>query len=458
MKTRPDLVKDRRITILGMARSGTAAALLLQKYGAETFVSEKRSLDQVPAQARLLDDAGIEYETGGHSGRALEDVDFVVVSPGIPPTTPFIQEIVRRRLPVFSEVEVTSWLCRATIVAITGTNGKSTTTALVAHLLNTAGRKAIATGNIGNPFAGDVENLMEEDFAIVEISSFQLEGIDTFKPKVASILNITSDHLDRYGDVEAYAGVKYRIADSQDDSDYLVLNQDDPILRNAKFWGKPQIVHFSTVESVSSGVFVENGNLVYSLGGRSGTICPANRLGIRGPHNLANAAAAAAMVLALDCDVDAIAQGLESFKGIAHRLEYVTDINGVRFINDSKATNVDSVFYALQSVDRPLIVIMGGRDKGGSYAPLAPLVSERVKLLILIGEATEKIEQSLGDIVKTVRAHDIFEAVELGYQHAVEGDAVLLSPACASFDQFKDFEDRGDKFKQAVRDLAKRKT
>lgn len=457
MKTRPELVKDRRILILGMARSGTAAALLLQKYGADLFVSEKKPLDQVATQAQALESAGIAFETGKHSEQALEDIDFVIVSPGIPPTAPFLQEINRRHLPMFSEIEVTSWLCRATIVAITGTNGKSTTTALVAHLLNTAGKKAMATGNIGSPFASDVEQLCGEDYAVVEVSSFQLEAIDTFKPKVAAILNITPDHLDRYGDMESYADMKYRIADSQDENDYLVLNNDDPILKAAKLWGKPQMVGFSIHDLVDNGVCVADDSLVYSLGGRSGTICPTDKLGIRGPHNLANSAAAAAIVLALNCDVASVARGLESFKGIPHRLEFVADIKDVRFINDSKATNVDSVFYALQSVDRPLIVIMGGRDKNGDFTTLAPFVSSRVKLLILIGEAADKIEKSLGHLTTTVRAGDVFEAVSIGYDRAAPGDAVLLSPACASFDQFRDFEDRGDKFKQAVHDLAGRK-
>jgi UDP-N-acetylmuramoylalanine--D-glutamate ligase len=282
MKTRPDLVRDKKITILGMARSGTAAAMLLRKHGAEVFVSEMKPYDKVALQAQTLEQADIDFETGGHTERALAAVDYVVVSPGIPPTSQFMREISERHLPVFSEVEVTSWLCRATIIAITGTHGKTTTTALVAHLLNTAGRKALATGNIGSPFATDVEKLTEDDFAVVEISSFQLEGTDTFKPKVASILNITPDHLDRYGGFEEYAEMKFRIADSQDETDYLILNHDDRVLQQAKIWGKPQILHFSTKRPVEAGVYVEDNNLVYSSGGRSRTICPTGKLGIKG--------------------------------------------------------------------------------------------------------------------------------------------------------------------------------
>ncbi len=449
-------MRDKKITVLGMARSGTAAATLLQKHGAEVFVSEMKPYNKMATQAQMLEQAGIDFETGGHTERALAAVDFIVVSPGIPPTSPIMQEIAERHLPVFSEVEVTSWLCSATIIAITGTNGKTTTTALVAHLLNTAGRKALATGNIGSPFAADVEELGEDDFAVVEISSFQLEGTDTFKPRVASILNITPDHLDRYGNLQDYAEMKYRIADSQDETDFLILNFDDPVLQEARFWGGPQISHFSTRQPLENGVYAEHGKLVYSSGGRSRTICPTGKLGIKGPHNLANAAAAAAMLLPLDIEIEAVARGLETFRPIEHRLEPVMDIKGVSFINDSKATNVDSVFYALQSENRPLIVIMGGRDKAGDFTALSALVKEHVKLIVLIGEAADKIESSLGNVTATTRAKDIFEAVEVGFRHAAAGDIVMLSPACSSFDQFTDYEDRGRKFKQAVRELAQK--
>jgi UDP-N-acetylmuramoylalanine--D-glutamate ligase len=449
-------VHDKNVTVLGMARSGTAAALLLKKHGADVFVSEMKPFDKVAAPARALEQAGIAFETGGHTARALADVDYVVVSPGIPPTSPFMQQIAQRHLPIFSEIEVAFWLCPATIIAITGTNGKTTTTALVAHLLNTAGKKAVATGNIGSPFATDVEKLGADDFAVVEVSSFQLECIDTFRPKVASILNITPDHLDRYGDFDVYAETKYRIADSQESSDFLVLNRDDRVLQEAKFWGKPNILHFSTRNAVENGVHVEDGNLVYSSGGRSRTICPAGKLGIKGPHNLANAAAAAAMVLPLGIDIEAVALGLETFRPIEHRLEPVAEIKGVSFINDSKATNVDSVFYALQSETHPLIVIMGGRDKAGDFSTLADLVKQHVKLIVLIGEATAKIEAALGPYSATVRAADINEAVDTAFRRADKGDVVMLSPACASFDQFTDYEDRGRKFKQAVRDLAQK--
>lgn len=456
MKTRPDLVRDKKVTVLGMARSGTAVSMLLQSHGADVFVSEMKAYDSVAASARLLEEAGIPFETGGHSPRALAEVDFIVVSPGIPPTAPFMQLIAQQHLPVFSEIEVTSWLCPATIIAITGTNGKTTTTALVAHLLNTAGKKAVATGNIGSPFAADVQRLGENDFAVVEVSSFQLECVDTFRPKVAAILNITPDHLDRYGDFDVYAETKYRIADSQEPSDFLVLNCDDRVLQGAKFWGKPQILQFSIHHMVENGVYAQNENLVYSSGGRSRTICPTGKLGIKGPHNLANSAAAAAMVLPLGIDIEAVARGLETFRPIEHRLEPSGDIKGVTFINDSKATNVDSVFYALQSETRPLIVIMGGRDKAGDFSTLVDLVKKHVKLIVLIGEAAAKIEAALGSHTTTVRAGDINEAVKIAFQRADKGDVVMLSPACASFDQFSDYEDRGRKFKQAVRDLAQK--
>jgi len=450
MMIRRDLVEGKRITVLGMARSGMAAAQLVRKHGAEVFVSEVKTQDKLIAEIALLHEAGILFETGGHTARSLQDVDFVIVSPGINPHVAVLQEIDRRGLPAFSEIEVTSWLCPATMIAITGTNGKSTTTALMAHLLNSAGRKAVATGNIGSPFADDVGSLTERDYAVVEISSFQLERTDTFRPKVATILNITPDHLDRYTSFAEYCEMKCRIADSQQESDFLILNADDMQLVRAEFWGKPQIVWFSTKQKLPHGVYLDELHLSFKLGERSGTICPTAQVGIPGPHNLANAAAAAAMALAVDLTPEQIAAGLLTFKGIPHRLEHVTEWGGVNYVNDSKATNVDSVYYALQSVPSPIILIMGGRDKGGTFEVLAELVSARVKLLLLIGEATDKIATSLGSLTTTLKATDLFEALRLAHRFSTSKDTVLLSPGCASFDQFRDFEDRGDKFKEAV--------
>lgn len=451
---RIDLVQGKRISILGMARSGTAVASLIKHYGGIPFVSEMKPREQVAAQAQRLELEGIAFETGGHTDRALADVDFFVISPGIPATAPFLLDIERRHLPVFSEIEVTSWLCPATIAAVSGTNGKSTTTALAAHLLTTAGKRAVATGNIGSPFAQDVLALTAADYAVVEVSSFQLERIETFRPKVAALLNITPDHLDRYKEMSAYIEAKLRIADAMEPDDFLVLNADDDVLRDAKFFGRPTILQFSTRRSIAAGVFVKDDALVYALGGRSGMICPTRDLGIPGPHNVANAAAAATMMLSLGLAPEQIAAGLRSFKGIAHRIEFVAEINGVRYVNDSKATNVDSVTVALQSFTRPLIVIMGGRDKGGDFTTLAPLLRAHVKTVILIGEATPIIESQLQGVVPLRRAADINAAVDQAAAMAVAGDVVLLSPGCASFDQFRDFEDRGDKFKLAVAQLA----
>lgn len=453
MKVRSKLVENRRVTILGMARTGMAMARLLRHYGARVFVSELKPQDAVSAQVASLQAAGIECETGGHSYRALEDVDFVILSPGIAPTTQIVKEVRKRRLPLFSEIEVTSWLCPATIVAITGSNGKSTTTALLAHILNQAGHKALATGNIGSPFADDVLKLGEDDFAVVEVSSFQLEQIDTFKPKAATILNITPDHLDRYGDYTTYIQSKYRIADEQERSDTLVLNADDPHLTNPKLEGSPTKIFFSTKQETAPGVWVKDDHLVFTFSDRSGTICPVADIGIPGPHNLANSAAASALALALGVETGAIARGLASFGGIPHRLEFVTEFDGVRWVNDSKATNVDSVNVALQSIAAPIILIMGGRDKGGDFTSLSQLVAAKVKMLLLIGEAGDLIGSALGEATQAVAAGDLLKAMEVAQGQAKPGDTVLLSPGCASFDQFDDFEHRGDVFKQTVKEI-----
>lgn len=450
---RVDLVKGRQVTVLGMARSGVAAAKLLQLHGAHVFVSEVKPIDAVLAQAQMLGSEGIKYETGGHTARALAGVDYVVLSPGIPPATPFVRQIQENNIPIFSEIEVTSWICPATILAITGSNGKSTTTAWVAHILNEAGRKAAATGNIGSPFAADVGHLGKNDYAVVEVSSFQLEFTDRFQPRVAAILNITPDHLDRYGEFSTYAEAKSRIADSQAESDYLVLNADDKNTADLKVWGNPQRIFFSTKTEVEQGVFVRNDELRFVLGAKQGRICQVNEIGIPGPHNLANAAAAASMCLCVGLTPQEIAAGLKSFKGIEHRLELAGEYKEVHFVNDSKATNVDSVNCALQSIPAPIVLIMGGRDKGGDFSSLAGLVADKVKLLVLLGEAQNLIDSALGKQTRTVRANDIFEAVRVCYDNSEPGDTVLLSPGCASFDQFTDFEDRGRKFKQAVKEL-----
>lgn len=451
---RNDLVEGRHVTVAGMARTGLAMAKLLQQRGAHVFVTEIKPLDEVLAQAKELSEAGIRFEAGGHTERALAEVDYLVISPGIPATTPFIRQVQELDIPIFSEIEVTSWLCPATIIAITGSNGKSTTTAWVAHILNRAGHRAVATGNIGSPFATDVAALSSDDFAVVEVSSFQLEFTDTFKPRVAAILNITPDHLDRYGDFSDYMEAKYRIADSQDRSDFLVLNADDVHTTNPRLWGEPTKLLFSAKRNVGPGVSVAGGELVYEIQSGSGNICAISEIGIPGPHNLANAAAATAMCLAVGLEPAEIAEGLNSFKGIEHRLEAAGDIRGVHFVNDSKATNVDSVNFALQSMAAPIILIMGGRDKGGDFTTLAGPISEKVKLLVLIGEAQDLIAKALEDTVEMVRAGNLLEAVHICFDKADAGDTVLLSPACASFDQFTDFEDRGRRFKQAVRELS----
>ena len=453
MKPRRDLVEGRRVTVLGMARTGMAAARLLRHYGARVFVSELRPREAVAAQVESLQAAGIEYETGGHTSRALEEADFVILSPGIAPTTSIVREIGRRQLPLFAEIEVSSWLCPATIVAITGSNGKSTTTALLTHILQEAGYKAVATGNIGSPFADDVLSLNQRDFAVVEVSSFQLEMVDTFRPKAAAILNITPDHLDRYDDFADYAQAKFRIADEQRQDDYLILNLDDPHLAHPKLEGSPEKLYFSTRQEVAVGVWVRDDQLVFKIRDRSGTICPVAEIGIPGPHNLANSAAAAALALVLDIETGAVAQGLATFAGIPHRLETVTEVDGVRWVNDSKATNVDAVNFALQSVQAPVILIMGGRDKGGDFAALSQLVAAKVKLLLIIGEAADLIGSALGDATQVIAAGELGKAMEMAQAQAKAGDTILLSPACASFDQFRDFEERGEVFKQTVREL-----
>lgn len=447
---RLDRITGKRVTILGMARSGLALAKLLKAYGARVLVSDIKPENALKKEVALLANWGVDWETGGHTSQVWTDKDYLVISPGIPGDIPVLQKAGSLGLPVFSEIEVASWLCQAKMIGITGSNGKTTTTTLVGEILKKAGQEVRVAGNVGEAFSNVVDSLSEKGTAVLEISSFQLEKISDFKPHIATILNLSPDHLDRYPDYDAYVSAKLRIFENQTGNDYAVLNADDMKTQEIKKKVLSRIVQFSTKQEIQSGVFAKDGYLVSNLGRREKRIIPATEIGIKGPHNLANAACAAAIAFLLDADPDTIASALREFKGVEHRLEEVATVGGVKFINDSKATNVDSVWYALQSVPGPVILIAGGKDKGSSYLPLADLVKQRVKLLILIGQAAQKIRGELGGLTETLDAFSLEQAVELAYERAGSGDTVILSPACASFDMFENFEHRGRVFKQKV--------
>ena len=453
MGKREDRIFNRRVSVLGMARSGLAIANLLSQKGAEVFLSELKSRDGLRDEISQLKQLNIDFETGAHTDKVFENRDFIVISPGIPPDIPILKKAESMGIPVFSEIEVAFWLCKSEIVAITGSNGKTTTSYLMGEILGQSNRDYEVAGNVGIPFSSVVDKISEEGVIVLEVSSFQLEKIEEFRPKVATILNITPDHLDRYLDMKSYQQAKLRLFENQTDRDYMVINADDQISALFSNLGLARKTYFSTKKHVEDGVWVKNQALVLTNDNVEREIIPIQNIGIKGPHNLSNAAAACAIASSLGVEISSIARGLAQFKGVEHRLEYVDTIRQIKFINDSKATNVDSVWYALQSVSEPIMLIAGGKDKGGDFTPLRELVKSKVKLLILIGQAKQKMKDALGDLVDTIAAETLEQAVNIAFQKAHPGDCVLLSPACASFDMFNDFEDRGRKFKTAVRNL-----
>ncbi|MDI6766566.1 MAG: UDP-N-acetylmuramoyl-L-alanine--D-glutamate ligase [Bacteroidota bacterium] len=455
-KTNKKILDGKKISILGMARSGIAAAQLLQKMGANVFVSDNAREEQLGSPILNLKSFGIEYEAGRHSDRVL-DADIIVISPGVSSNASIIKEAEKLDLKIVSEIEAASWFCKSPIIAVTGTNGKTTTTTLIGKMLNDAKIKHIVGGNIGNAFSGFVHELDESSIAVLEVSSFQLDFIETFHPRISIILNITPDHLDRYdNNFEKYIASKCRIFENQTKEDYLVYNFDDEQTceQVRRFAGlHVHTLPFGIDRKFDEGAFVEGGNLVTSVGGKRNEIIEIDDIKIRGIHNLYNAIAAVLASQLMGVSSDSLEITLKTFKGVEHRLELVREINGVKFINDSKATNVESVWYALQAYKEPLIVLIGGRDKGNDYSKLFDLVKKNVKAIVAIGETAEKVYQEFSPMKKVIKALSMEEAVRKAADLAVSGDIVLLSPACASFDWFQNYEHRGQVFKEIVRVL-----
>jgi UDP-N-acetylmuramoylalanine--D-glutamate ligase len=443
----PDFRK-KRVTVVGLARSGVAAARALDALGAIVTVTDRKPLDQLGAQLAALGSGRIAVEAGGHPERVFLGADLIVLSPGVP-KIPQVLEARRHGVKVISELELAWLLSGSPFVGITGTNGKSTVTTLVGLMLERAKKKVLVAGNIGNALTEDVSLLRGRDWIIAELSSFQLEDIETFRPKVAAVLNVTQDHLDRYHDIEEYKEAKARVFLNQEREDFLVLNFDDPLVKSFARRARARVVPFSRLLRFNPGVCVRDGFLENN--GRR--VLPADEIRIKGVHNLENALAAAALARCAGADDESVASVLREFPGLEHRLEFVREKDGVTYINDSKGTNVGAVVKSVEGFTQPVILIAGGLDKGSDFSPLHDLFKRKVKLLVLIGKAAEKMGKALGGSTETVYAATLAEAVDLAAKRAARGDVVLLSPACASFDMFRDFEDRGRQFKEAVRKL-----
>jgi len=448
-------VRGQKVLIMGAARSGIAASKFLSDHGVHVILTDVKPVDAMINVQKEVEILGIETIWGEQPNVKQINPDFIVVSPGIPLTIPPLVEAAQNQIPVLSELELAYRFSRAPVIAVTGTNGKTTTTALVGQLFQDNGRNVVIGGNIGLPLISHVEKLTTEDLIVAEVSSFQLEGIIDFKPRVAIILNITPDHLDRHGTMEAYRAIKAQIYKNQKEEDILILNYDDPLVKKLALGAKSHVIFFSRKNKLEEGIYVLDDNLVINIGEGPIPICKTAEISIKGNHNLENAMAAIGAAYILGLQPEGIKETLVSFPGVPHRLELVTELNGIKFINDSKGTNTDASIKALEAFHEQLILIAGGRNKGSDFLEFAAKIKEKVKELVLVGEASQEIKNAVlkEDFANIHEAADYQEAVNKAYSLAVLGDVVLLSPACASFDMFNNFEERGNVFKELVLQL-----
>lgn len=454
----------KKVTVLGLARSGVAAARLLQATGSHVTVADSKDEDSLADALARLDRRNLAVKVGSGYESALDEAELIVISPGVPSNLPSVKAARRRGVPVIGELELASWYLTAPVVAITGTNGKSTTTTLVGRLLKESGRRPFVGGNLGTPVSEAALSVQQasrsappHDYVVAEVSSFQLETIDRFHPHVAAVLNITTDHLDRYDSLGDYVAAKRRIFQNQSTDDLAVLNRDDEPVRTMGQGIRPRTLWFTTKESRlpggADGAYLDDHRLVAQVAGRREEVCRREEIRMLGAHNIANSLAATLIGLLCDCPLDVIRRVLRSFPGLEHALELVRERQGVRFVNDSKGTNVDATLKALESFSDPIVLIAGGRDKGGDFGRLRESISRRAKHVILMGEAGPRIREVLTGFDRVSAADSLKDAVELASREAVAGDVVLLSPACASFDMFRDYQDRGRQFKALVEAL-----
>ena len=442
-----------KLVVLGGGESGVGAAILGKEKGMTVFLSD---MGTIPDKYKnVLIEENIEFEEGNHTEERILDADIVVKSPGIPPYAPMVEKIVAKGIPVLSEIEFAGRYTDAKMVCITGSNGKTTTTLLTYHILKKAGLNVGLAGNVGKSLALQVAR-EQHDYYVIELSSFQLENMYDFKANIAVIMNITPDHMDRYDHkMENYVKAKFRILQNQTAEDYFIYWQDDPVVTEQirQIQSEAIKMPFSEFRQEDSKAYVENG-IVHFIGPNEVWEIPRDRLALRGLHNLYNSMAAGLSASILDIKDDKIRSALEDFEAVEHRLEYVDTVNGVRYVNDSKATNVNSTWYALESMTTPTVLILGGKDKGNDYTEIEELVKEKVKAIVCMGKDNSKLLDFFKGKVDVISdTHSIEEAVKECARLASEGDTVLLSPCCASFDLFKSYEDRGEQFKAEVRKL-----
>jgi UDP-N-acetylmuramoylalanine--D-glutamate ligase len=439
-------IKGKTVLVLGLARTGSECARFLVNEGANVLVSDRRNEQELTPEMTSLAGLPIRYLLGGEEREWLTGVDLVVPSPGVPEDNRLLKEAAKQRIPVLSEIELAYRFFRAPLLAITGTNGKSTTTTLVGEMLKASGRKVFVGGNLGAPFIGALSG--DWEWGIIEVSSFQLEWVEEFRPRIAVLLNLTEDHLDRYPDFQAYSAAKERIFAAQTAADVAILNRDDPLVWAMGERLRARVVSFGFAE-VDNGVFAAADEIVWR-DGSSEEHFPLRHVKIQGVHNEENMMAAVAAAKSAAIERDVIQRTLEAFPGLEHRLEFVRQKDGVRYYNDSKGTNVGAVVKSVAGFSEPVILLAGGVDKGGDYGVLRDGIKQKVRRLILFGAAKQIIAAALGDLTETVIVNDIQSAVRDAAAHAQPGDVVLLSPACSSFDQFQNYAERGKVFKALV--------
>ncbi|MCW5798905.1 MAG: UDP-N-acetylmuramoylalanine--D-glutamate ligase [Nitrospira sp.] len=458
-------VKDLQVTVVGLARSGVGAARLLNYLGARVTVADRKEPQELTTILSQLDQSSIAVRVGAQYESALEGADLVVISPGVPTQLEALNRVRARGVRVIGELELATRYVTAPIVAVTGTNGKSTTVTLIGKFLQESGKRAFVGGNLGIAASEAALTCVQAkpgspapyEYVVLETSSFQLETIEQFHPYIASILNVTLDHMDRYNSVEAYVAAKARIFTNQTAGDYSLFNLDDTRVAALRGNTKAAVLGFSrsgsTVSGVAGATVLDGDLIVTTVRGQREEICRRSDMRLIGLHNVENVMAAVTYGLLCGCSIDAIRAVLRSFPGLEHALEVVRERRGVRYVNDSKGTNVDAVLKALEGIEQPIWLIAGGRDKGGDFSRLEGAIRERVKGLILIGEAAGRIQAAMGDFDRCRPAATLRDAVELAAREAQPGEVVLLSPACASFDMFADYQDRGRQFKALVQAL-----
>jgi UDP-N-acetylmuramoylalanine--D-glutamate ligase len=448
-------LKGKKVLVVGLGKSGLAAALFLRHQGAQVTVSDVRSAEALAKDIPALLEEGIMVEAGGHGLLTFRRQDLIVVSPGVPLDTPELVQAKNFGRPVIGELELAARFLQGKIVAITGSNGKTTTTALLGEILSGSGLLTLVGGNIGVPVVGLIDESTPDTWSVLEVSSFQLESTIEFRPTIAVILNITPDHLDRHGSFENYARAKERIFAAQDENDFVVLNADNTPAAEAATRAKSRVYWFSVEHPVEQGAWLQNGFVVYRSAKEASVeqVMPLKGIPLKGTHNVENVLAAVVAARLAGVQVEAIRRAIEKFQAVEHRLEYVATINGVEFYNDSKATNVDATAKAVAAFSSGIHLILGGKDKGSDYTLLSQLLRERVSAVYTIGSAAAKIESHLRGVVSLNSCETLDKAVSAAASAARPGEIVLLAPACSSFDQFENYEQRGRVFKELVGEL-----